>query len=97
MAIAAGSGSMELLEILLSDQRVAVYSQLHGSIAPFIWALYLRFAIERRNDKVSKALLNRKDVNLILYNVREESALYYVLKSGNSKDVGRDQKKVSQL
>ncbi|KAL3468679.1 ankyrin repeat-containing domain protein [Aspergillus californicus] len=149
LAIAAGSGSMELLEMLLSDQRVAFHSQLHGSIYPLIWALIqgsegsslrllcapnvnvnccwntisalmwgiiskktavvveilkqdqidvnhqdnagctaLMFAIERRNDEVSKALLNRKDINLTLENVREESALDYALKSGNSKTLG---------
>ncbi|KAL4861225.1 ankyrin repeat-containing domain protein [Aspergillus spectabilis] len=141
LAIAAGSGLMELLEILLSDQRVALNSQIQGSegnslrllyapnvnvnccwytISALMWGILLEqtavvveilkkdqidvnhrdgagrtalmFAIEQRNDEVSKVLLNRKDMNLILDNVREESALDYVLKSGNSKDVGRDQK-----
>ncbi|EAU35390.1 predicted protein [Aspergillus terreus NIH2624] len=42
LAIAAGSGSMEVLEMLLSDQRVALNNQIHGSIDPLIWALFLK-------------------------------------------------------
>jgi ankyrin repeat protein len=153
LAIAAGSGSMELLEMLLSDHRVAVKSQIHGSVDPLIWALFLRsegsslrllcapnvnvnccwhtmsalmwavilkqtevvveilkhdqidvnhqdnagrtalmLAIEEGNDEVSMALLNRKDINLTLRNIREESALDYALKSGNSKTLGEIRK-----
>jgi ankyrin repeat protein len=156
LAIAAGSGSIELLEMLLSDQRVAVHSQLHGSIAPLIWALFresegsslrllcapnvnvnccwhtisalmwgilleqtavvveilkqdqidvnhqdnagrtaLMLAIEQGNDEVSMALLSRKDINLSLENVREESAMDYALKSGNTKTLGEIRKRLA--
>lgn len=40
VAIAAGSGSMELLEMLLSDQRVTVNSQDQGYIDLVAWALF---------------------------------------------------------
>jgi ankyrin repeat protein len=156
LAIVAGSGSMDLLEMLLNDQRVAVNSQIHGSIDPLIWALVRRsegsslrllcapsvnanccwytisalmwgilleqtavvveilkqdridvnhqdnvgrtalmLAIEQRNDKVSMALLIRKDINLTLENVREESAVGYALKSGNSKMLGEIRKRLA--
>ncbi|KAJ0418361.1 ankyrin repeat-containing domain protein [Aspergillus carlsbadensis] len=136
LAIVAGSGLMELLEMLLSDHRVAVNSQIHGSVDPLIWALFqgsegsslrllcapnvnvncccgtmsalmwavilkqtevvveilkhdqidvnhrdnagrtaLMLAIEEGNDEVSMALMNRKDINLTLKNIREENAL----------------------
>jgi ankyrin repeat protein len=56
----------------------------------------LMLAIEQRNDEVSMALLNRKDINLIIGNVQEQSAVDYALKSGKLKDIGRYQKKVSR-
>lgn len=42
-------------------------------------------AIEKGNDEVSITLLNRKDVNLTLKDIIEESALDYALKSDNLK------------
>jgi ankyrin repeat protein len=156
LAIAAGSGSMELLEMLLSDRRTIANSQDHDSINPLIWALFQRregsslrllrapninvncswdtisalmwgilleqttvmveilkqgqidvnhqdnagrtalmLAIERGNDEVYMALLNRKDINLTLENVRQESAVDYALKSGNSKTLGEIKKRLA--
>lgn len=146
LAIAAGNGSTELLEMLLSDQRVTVNSQDQGHIGPLIWALFreregsclwllrapnvnvnwswytisalmwgiilqhtavvveilekdqidvnhqddagrtaLMCAIEMENDEVSTALLDRKDINFTLENVRGESALEYARKLNQSK------------
>ncbi|KAE8347876.1 ankyrin repeat-containing domain protein [Aspergillus arachidicola] len=42
LAIAANSDSTELLQMLLSDQRVTVNSQDHGSLDLLIWALFQR-------------------------------------------------------
>jgi ankyrin repeat protein len=47
----------------------------------------LMLAIERRNDEVSMALLNRKDTNLTIGNVQEQSAVDYALKSKTSGDI----------
>ena len=54
-------------------------------------------AIEERNDEVSIALLNRKDINLTLEDVREESALDYALKSDNSKILGEIRKRLANI
>jgi ankyrin repeat protein len=55
----------------------------------------LMLAIERRNDEVSMALLNRKDINLTIESVKEESAVDYALKSGNSKTLGDIRKRLA--
>lgn len=57
----------------------------------------LMLAIEERNDEVSIALLNRKDINLTLEDVREESALDYALKSDNSKILGEIRKRLANI
>jgi hypothetical protein len=54
-------------------------------------------AIEEGNGKVSMTLLNRKDINLTLKNIREESALDYALKSGNLKMLGEITKRSAGL
>ena len=52
LASAAGSSSLELLEMLLCDQRVTVNNEVHLSIHPLIWALF-------RSGKGSKGSIPR--------------------------------------
>ncbi|OJJ51887.1 hypothetical protein ASPSYDRAFT_52862 [Aspergillus sydowii CBS 593.65] len=133
LAVAAGRGSMELLETLLSDQRVAINSRgiLHplisalfhknegsilrllrvpnlnvncsfGHMSALMWGSELRqtavvveilehdqIDVNHRDDAGPTALMlaitTRKDINLTFEYVKEESALDYALKSGNSK------------
>ncbi|KAL4805741.1 ankyrin repeat-containing domain protein [Aspergillus unguis] len=100
LAIAAGRGSMELLETLLSDQRVAVNSR--GILHPLISALF------HKNEGSILRLLRVPNLNILEHDqidvnhrddagrtalmlaigketTKEESALDYALKSGNSK------------
>ena len=58
LAIAAGSGSMELLEMLLSDQRVAVNDRINGRVHPLI------FALLHKNEGSSLRLLRVPNVNV---------------------------------
>jgi ankyrin repeat protein len=149
LAIAAAGDSLELLELLLSDQRVEVNNQTRGSIHPLISAVegkessalrllrvpninvnccwahmsalmfgcvlgrnafvneLLKFdeidvnyqdltgrtaliiAIEAGSDEVSRALLDRKEIDLTLADVRGERALDYAQKSQDSMILGR--------
>ncbi|KAL2801610.1 hypothetical protein BJX63DRAFT_426626 [Aspergillus granulosus] len=108
LAIAAGSGLMKLLEMLLSDQRVAVNSQIHGFIDLFIWALF------RRGEGSSLRLLCAPNVNVnccwyiisaLMWGIlleqtavvgeilkKDQIDMDYALKSGNSKRLGEIRK-----
>jgi ankyrin repeat protein len=149
LAIAAATDSLELLELLLSDQRVDVNNQMGNSIHPLISAVQgwescalrllrvpninvnccyarmsalmfgcalgrnafvnellkydeidvnhqdragrtaLMIAIEKGNGGVSMALLDRKEIDLTLADVRGERALDYAQKSNDSRILGR--------
>ncbi|KAL3468724.1 ankyrin repeat-containing domain protein [Aspergillus californicus] len=58
LAIAAGSGSMEVLEMLLSDQRVALNGRINGRVHPLI------FALLHKNEGSSLRLLRVPNINV---------------------------------